>query len=56
MDREKPGVSSSQVGFFEFVALPMFRCLARACQALQPMLQGAEDNYLYWRGLQTAEA
>jgi len=52
MDREKPGVASSQVGFFEFVALPMFRCIARACQGLRPMLQGAEDNYRYWKGLQ----
>jgi cAMP-specific phosphodiesterase 4/high affinity cAMP-specific and IBMX-insensitive 3',5'-cyclic phosphodiesterase 8 len=52
MDRDKPGPSSSQVGFFEFVALPMYRTLARACPALQPMLTGAEDNYRYWKNIQ----
>jgi len=52
MDREKPGVASSQVEFFEDVALPLFRRLAMACPALQPMLQGAEDNYWCWRGPQ----
>jgi hypothetical protein len=52
MDGDKPGVASSLVVFFESIALPMFRCLARACLALQPMLRGAEDNYIYWKGLQ----
>ncbi|CAK0834031.1 unnamed protein product [Prorocentrum cordatum] len=51
MDRERPGVASSQVGFFEAVALPVFRSLARACRALQPLLRGAEDNHRYWQGL-----
>lgn len=55
MDRERPGVASSQVEFFEDVALPLFRRLAMACQALQPMLQGAEDNYWYWRGMQCGD-
>ncbi|CAK0825994.1 unnamed protein product [Prorocentrum cordatum] len=41
MDREQPGAAASQVGFFEAVALPTFRSLARACPALQPMLRGA---------------
>ncbi|CAK0864496.1 unnamed protein product [Prorocentrum cordatum] len=53
MDREKPGVISSQVGFIESVALPVFQSLVGACQQLQPMLRGAEDNFRYWKGLQS---
>ncbi|CAK0882112.1 unnamed protein product [Prorocentrum cordatum] len=53
MDREMTGVASSQVEFFEDVALPLFRRLAMACRELQPLLEGAEGNYWYWRGLQS---
>ncbi|CAK0818227.1 unnamed protein product [Prorocentrum cordatum] len=52
MDRDKPGASSSQVGFFELVALPLFRVLDRACPSLRPMLAGAERNCLYWKSVQ----
>ena len=38
MDRDKPGVSSSQVGFFDFVVLPLFRAWVAVFPKSQPML------------------
>jgi hypothetical protein len=49
MDRGKPGVSQTQVGFFEFVALPLFRSFVRAFPAASPMLLGLQANYEHWR-------
>lgn len=56
MDRRKPGASSSQVGFFDNVAMPMFRSLVMACPSLKPLLEAVQDNYLYWRDLQGEDA
>merc|ERR1712151_430099 len=39
MDRDKPGVSETQVGFFKHVALPLFRVFAGAFGQASPMLQ-----------------
>lgn len=54
MDRDKPGVSQTQVGFLEFVALPLFRALAQGLPASRPMLAGVTDNYMRWKTLESA--
>merc|ERR1719221_2076731 len=45
MDRTKPGVSKTQVGFCEFIALPQFRALAGVAPSTKPMMQAVTDNY-----------
>merc|ERR1712100_467018 len=55
MDRKKPGASDTQVGFFDFVVLPLFRAFANAFPSASPMLQGVEANYAKWQEVQ-AEA
>ncbi|GIL91655.1 hypothetical protein Vretimale_9589 [Volvox reticuliferus] len=49
MDREKNGISKSQVGFFDIVALPLFQSFAQAFQDATPMLDAVKDNYAMWR-------
>jgi cAMP-specific phosphodiesterase 4/high affinity cAMP-specific and IBMX-insensitive 3',5'-cyclic phosphodiesterase 8 len=49
MDRNKPGASQTQEGFFDFVALPMFRSLVRATPSTEPVLQGVLSNYHAWQ-------
>jgi len=56
MDREKPGASKSQIGFFDFVVLPLFRGLARAVPAASDILFGVTENYQRWRDLETTGA
>jgi hypothetical protein len=53
MDRDKPGASKSQVGFFDFVVLPLFRALAQAAPAASNVLHSVTANYQLWRGLET---
>jgi len=48
MDREFGGVSENQSGFFEFVALPLFRTLVKAFPSAQPMLCAVEANSDRW--------
>ena len=38
-----------QVGFFEFVVLPMFQSLAAVLPGAQVMLNAVSENYLMWR-------
>ncbi len=47
-DRAKQGVSKSQVGFFDFVALPLVRAFAAAFPGAQPMAACFEANYGHW--------
>jgi len=54
MDRNKPGVSQSQVGFFDFVVLPLFRALGGAFPSASPMLKGVEANYCLWKDTHSA--
>ena len=49
MDRDKPGVSSSQVGFFDFVVLPLFRAWVAVFPKSQPMLTLIEDCRGRWK-------
>lgn len=56
MDRDKPGVTQTQVGFFEFMALPLYRTLANAFPSTKPMLSGVEANYQRWCGINAGKA
>jgi len=49
MDRERPGVSKTQTGFFQFVVVPLFSSLVRAFPAAMPMLAQVESNFEAWR-------
>ncbi|KAG2484636.1 hypothetical protein HYH03_016589 [Edaphochlamys debaryana] len=49
-DRTKQGASKSQVGFYDFVALPLVRALAEAFPGAQPMQACFEANYAFWAG------
>ncbi len=42
--------SSSQVGFFEFVCLPLFTHFTERFKASKPLLTGLRTNYDHWRG------
>ncbi|KAK9804991.1 hypothetical protein WJX73_009166 [Symbiochloris irregularis] len=49
MDREKPGnLASSQVGFFEVVALPLYKTLTAVLPAAAPLRASANNNYNKW--------
>ena len=49
MDREKNGITMSQVGFFDIVALPLFQSFAQAFADATPLLEAVKDNYNMWR-------
>jgi cAMP-specific phosphodiesterase 4/calcium/calmodulin-dependent 3',5'-cyclic nucleotide phosphodiesterase len=49
MDREKPGCTETQAGFFDFVVFPLFRSLVAVAPATQPMLDGVTANYEAWK-------
>jgi len=52
MDRCKPGASSSQVGFFQFVAMPIFHVLQQAAPAAEPLCTAAAANSRRWGELE----
>lgn len=54
MDRSKNGISMSQVGFFDIVALPLFQSFTHAFPKTQPMLDAVKDNYAMWREMHGA--
>lgn len=43
------GFAHLQVGFFEVVALPLFRCMATVVPGARSMLDGSIKNYMMWR-------
>ncbi|GAX75245.1 hypothetical protein CEUSTIGMA_g2690.t1 [Chlamydomonas eustigma] len=49
MDREKHGITKSQVGFFDIVALPLFQSFAQTFVEASPMLEAVRNNYNMWR-------
>ncbi|KAF5839155.1 hypothetical protein DUNSADRAFT_1468 [Dunaliella salina] len=51
-DRDKPGVTKSQVGFFDVVVFPLFQALATLLPGVQPLLDGAEANKRFWKAEQ----
>jgi len=48
MDRHKPGVTESQVGFFDYMVLPLFRTLLKAFPQAIGMVRNVETNYRHW--------
>jgi cAMP-specific phosphodiesterase 4 len=48
-DRTKPGITKSQIGFFDVVALPLFGAFAEAFPGAERFLVAARDNLKYWR-------
>lgn len=54
MDRSKPGVQATQVGFLDKMALPPFRQLASLAPKVAPLLAAVEDNYTYWKAEEEA--
>jgi len=51
-DREKPGVSDTQLGFFAGIVLPLFGALGSALPGAQPMLAAAQENHRRWQEAQ----
>eukprot|EP00882_Tetradesmus_deserticola_P032196 GHRQ01036444.1.p1 GENE.GHRQ01036444.1~~GHRQ01036444.1.p1 ORF type:complete len:100 (+),score=32.14 GHRQ01036444.1:37-336(+) len=49
MDRSKQGISRSQVGFFDIVALPFYTSLAQRFPGCRPMLEAVLENYAVWK-------
>lgn len=52
MDRTKDGITKSQVGFFDIVALPLFHSWASVFTEALPLAQAVEDNCNRWRALE----
>ncbi|GIL58437.1 hypothetical protein Vafri_13573 [Volvox africanus] len=50
-DRSKQGVSKSQVGFYEFVALPMVHALCSAFPGTSTLMRCFLRNYNHWRSV-----
>ena len=48
MDRTKGGVTKSQSGFFNIVALPMYTAFAQAFPEAAPMLAAVKANLEFW--------
>ncbi|KAJ9530363.1 hypothetical protein QJQ45_000734 [Haematococcus lacustris] len=48
-DRTKQGITKSQVGFFDFVALPLFNNFTTRFTAAKPLLRGVMRNYRHWQ-------
>ncbi|KAL6746520.1 hypothetical protein V8C86DRAFT_2445088, partial [Haematococcus lacustris] len=44
MDRSKDGITKSQVGFFDIVALPLFYTWAAVFPEALPLVRAVEDN------------
>jgi len=49
-DRDKPGITKSQPGFFDFVVVPLFVNFSSIFPGMHPMLQLVLQNYRYWQG------
>ncbi|MEW5317249.1 MAG: hypothetical protein WDW38_008563 [Sanguina aurantia] len=47
-DRTKPGITKSQVGFFDVVLLPCVTQFVIVFQGCKPMLKGIRANYKHW--------
>ncbi|GIL81204.1 hypothetical protein Vretifemale_10267, partial [Volvox reticuliferus] len=51
-DRSKQGVSKSQVGFYDFLALPLVHALCSAFPGTQQLMNCFLGNYHYWRSVE----
>ncbi|KAG2443897.1 hypothetical protein HXX76_002237 [Chlamydomonas incerta] len=54
-DRAKQGVSKSQVGFYNFVALPLVHAIAGAFPGARPIKTCFERNYEHWKGVEAQQ-
>jgi len=52
MDRDVGGVSESQTGFFQFVAVPLFEVLILAFPNARPMLEMVNSNFDEWKRIE----
>lgn len=48
MDREKAGITKSQVGFFKIVVVPLFASFCKAFPSAEPMLSSLNRNLELW--------
>lgn len=48
MDREKAGITKSQVGFFKIVVVPLFASFCTAFPSAEPMLDSLNRNLKLW--------
>jgi cAMP-specific phosphodiesterase 4 len=55
-DRDKGGITKSQVGFFRVVALPLLEVYAEHFPAALTLLSGAQSNCSYWAACEAAAA
>jgi len=53
MDRDQPGCSKTQMGFFQFVVFPLFRSLVAVAPRAQPVLDAVTANYHRWQSLES---
>ncbi|GIL58431.1 hypothetical protein Vafri_13570 [Volvox africanus] len=51
-DRSKQGVSKSQVGFYDFLALPLVHALCSAFPGTQQLMNCFLGNYHYWKSVE----
>ncbi|KAG2437343.1 hypothetical protein HXX76_006000 [Chlamydomonas incerta] len=54
-DRGKKGVSKSQVGFYDFVALPLVHALAAAFPGAKPIEAAFHRNYVHWKAIEAKQ-
>jgi hypothetical protein len=47
-DRNKQGVTKSQIGFFDFVVLPLFNNYCHRFTPAKPLLKAVVRNYRFW--------
>lgn len=47
-DRGRAGITKSQVGFFDVVAVPLYSALAKVFPGARPLLVHLLRNYRYW--------
>ncbi|KAL6765853.1 hypothetical protein V8C86DRAFT_2450563 [Haematococcus lacustris] len=51
-DRSKPGITKSQVGFFEVLVIPLFHSFCSVFTAARPFLMdGLMHNYQHWKNM-----
>ncbi|KAJ9508776.1 hypothetical protein QJQ45_028082 [Haematococcus lacustris] len=51
-DRSKPGITKSQVGFFEVLVIPLFHSFCSVFTAARPFLMdGLMRNYQHWKNM-----
>lgn len=55
-DRNHAGVTRSQVGFFDIVAIPLYSTLAKVFSGTKPLLVYLLRNYRYWVEMQQQAA